>query len=204
MQALYVDIACTPDKIPTLSVVMKDEPSRSAIRDLFGDHPRAIPPRTEQEWHDLHLLLGSTFSPHQPINERELFVGRVDIITKVIDATFQAGKHVALFGDRGVGKSSLANSMKSTLEALNPHTLCIKRMCTIEHDFGMIWSHVFDDLQIDGKPVPEILGKNPNPYDVFKIIRDIEPDRVAFNQPVIHTVKNVGDLPLRGIVIELK
>lgn len=37
-----------------------------------------------------------------------------------------------------------------------------------------------------------------------EIIRDIEPNRVAFNPPVIHTVKNVGDLPLRGIVIELK
>jgi hypothetical protein len=29
-------------------------------------------------------------------------------------------------------------------------------------------------------------------------------DRVSFGVPVIHTVKNVGDLPLRGIVIELK
>lgn len=156
---------------------MTNEPSRSAIRDLFPDHPRTIPPKTEREWDDLHLLLGSTFSPHQPINERDLFVGRVDIITKVIDATFQAGKHVALFGDRGVGKSSLANSMKSTIEAINPRTLCIKRMCTVDHDFGMIWNHVFDDLQIDGKPVPETLGKNPNPYDVFKIIQAIEPGR---------------------------
>ncbi|HLG13221.1 MAG TPA: hypothetical protein VJH03_01690 [Blastocatellia bacterium] len=30
------------------------------------------------------------------------------------------------------------------------------------------------------------------------------PDRAAFNAPVIHTVKNVGDAPLRGIVIEFK
>ena len=36
------------------------------------------------------------------------------------------------------------------------------------------------------------------------IERDIEPDRPAFNPPVIHKVKNVGSLPLRGIVIELK
>ena len=37
-----------------------------------------------------------------------------------------------------------------------------------------------------------------------EVLRDIEPDGVAFNPPVIHTVKNVGPLPLRGIVIELK
>ena len=36
------------------------------------------------------------------------------------------------------------------------------------------------------------------------IFRDIVPDRAAFNPPVIHTVKNVGDAPLRGIVIEFK
>ena len=36
------------------------------------------------------------------------------------------------------------------------------------------------------------------------IFRDIVPDRAGFNPAVIHTVKNVGDTPLRGIVIEFK
>jgi hypothetical protein len=34
--------------------------------------------------------------------------------------------------------------------------------------------------------------------------RDINPDGAGFNGPAIHTVKNVGELPLRGIVIEFK
>jgi hypothetical protein len=42
------------------------------------------------------------------------------------------------------------------------------------------------------------------PEGQAEVVRDIEPDVPGFNQPVIHTVKNVGDLPLRGIVIELK
>jgi len=37
-----------------------------------------------------------------------------------------------------------------------------------------------------------------------EIFVDIVPDRVAFNAPVIHTAKNVGDAPLRGVVIEFK
>jgi quercetin dioxygenase-like cupin family protein len=37
-----------------------------------------------------------------------------------------------------------------------------------------------------------------------EVVREIVPDRAAFNPPVIHTVKNVGDEPLRGIVIEFK
>ena len=36
-----------------------------------------------------------------------------------------------------------------------------------------------------------------------KLVETI-PDRPAFSPPVIHTVKNVGDTPLRGIVIEFK
>jgi hypothetical protein len=37
-----------------------------------------------------------------------------------------------------------------------------------------------------------------------EILVDIVPDRVTFNPPVIHRAKNVGDAPLRGIVIEFK
>jgi hypothetical protein len=37
-----------------------------------------------------------------------------------------------------------------------------------------------------------------------EVLRDMRVDQAAFNEPVIHVVKNVGDRPLRGIVIELK
>lgn len=37
-----------------------------------------------------------------------------------------------------------------------------------------------------------------------EIFVDIVPDRVTFNPPVIHSAKNVGDAPLRGVVIEFK
>jgi hypothetical protein len=42
------------------------------------------------------------------------------------------------------------------------------------------------------------------PEGQSEITRDIVPDRVTFNPPVIHTVKNVGGRPLRGVVIEFK
>jgi hypothetical protein len=37
-----------------------------------------------------------------------------------------------------------------------------------------------------------------------ELLRDMRVDQAAFNEPVIHVVKNVGDKPLRGIVIEFK
>jgi hypothetical protein len=42
------------------------------------------------------------------------------------------------------------------------------------------------------------------PEGEAELLRDIEPDRAGFNQAVIHVVKNVGQLPLRGIVIEFR
>jgi len=42
------------------------------------------------------------------------------------------------------------------------------------------------------------------PEGAPEIFVEIVPDRATFNPPVIHTVKNVGDTPLRGIVIEFK
>lgn len=37
-----------------------------------------------------------------------------------------------------------------------------------------------------------------------EVIREMRVDQAAFNEPVIHVVKNVGKLPLHGIVIEFK
>jgi hypothetical protein len=42
------------------------------------------------------------------------------------------------------------------------------------------------------------------PEGAAEVIRDMRVDQAAFNEPVIHVVKNVGDKPLRGIVIEFK
>lgn len=42
------------------------------------------------------------------------------------------------------------------------------------------------------------------PEGAAEVRREMRVDQAAFNEPVIHVVKNVGDLPLRGIVIEFK
>ena len=42
------------------------------------------------------------------------------------------------------------------------------------------------------------------PDDGPAILVETMPERVSFNPPVIHTVKNVGAEPLRGIIVEFK
>ncbi len=49
------------------------------------------------------------FLPYTPIKLVELFHGRKSEINRVTDSLNTPGRHVVLFGDRGVGKTSLAN-----------------------------------------------------------------------------------------------
>ncbi|MGU2444463.1 ATP-binding protein [Burkholderia cenocepacia] len=52
--------------------------------------------------------ISESFSPSAPIDQTALFAGRIAQIAEVATAVGQRGQHVILFGERGVGKTSLA------------------------------------------------------------------------------------------------
>lgn len=58
----------------------------------------------------------SAFSPAAPINHRDLFAGRLEQMGSVHDALYERGRHVLVYGERGVGKTSLASVMASMAE----------------------------------------------------------------------------------------
>src|SRR3989442_2618329 len=49
------------------------------------------------------------FTPHKPINSEKLFFGRQAEVQRLLECMTTPGLHALLFGERGVGKSSLAN-----------------------------------------------------------------------------------------------
>lgn len=52
--------------------------------------------------------LQAHLSPSSPIRELQLLKGRAEQVDQIRKAFFSVGRHVFIFGDRGVGKSSLA------------------------------------------------------------------------------------------------
>ncbi len=50
---------------------------------------------------------GRVFQPRIPINRPDFFAGRWDQLTTIVDAVSQAGLHAVIYGERGVGKTSL-------------------------------------------------------------------------------------------------
>lgn len=63
---------------------------------------------TQQRYRRI-LEVSRIFSPGAPIDQSELFAGRYEQIKDVIMALGQKGRHVIIYGERGVGKTSLAN-----------------------------------------------------------------------------------------------
>lgn len=69
------------------------------------------------------LALGEVFTPSAPIDDQELFAGRNHELFSVIEAMQSAGQHAVIFGERGVGKTSLARvAMPSAWACASSHT----------------------------------------------------------------------------------
>lgn len=66
------------------------------------------PPLSRNDWSVLEFELGRLFSG-APVAEEDLFAGRPGEILRMLEAVLEPGRHVVLYGERGVGKTSIAN-----------------------------------------------------------------------------------------------
>jgi hypothetical protein len=63
----------------------------------------------------------NVFTPHQPISQVNLLFGRSEEVGRLVQTLNTPGQHVLLYGERGVGKSSLANVVSEViLQAVQP------------------------------------------------------------------------------------
>src|SRR5712691_10133868 len=67
--------------------------------------------------------LRKAFRPGTPIDKYELFAGRQEQVSDVHDGVVQTGRHVILFGERGVGKTSLVKVLSDVLRNSGVHVL---------------------------------------------------------------------------------
>ena len=70
--------------------------------------------------------LNSVFTPSSPIEQKELFAGRIEYIAKSIAIIKQPGRHIAIYGDRGVGKTSFANLIRIIM--FSPESMIAKSL----------------------------------------------------------------------------
>lgn len=93
----------------------------------------------------LKARIAATFTPSAPIDDKTLFAGRQPQVTKLINAALQRGQHAALFGERGVGKTSLANVLHDFLTPISQFVIASTN-CEANASFKTIWTNVFNQF----------------------------------------------------------
>lgn len=126
-----------------------------AIDNARMDAPNSAMPFSVEQANDVSLRAGKAFVPHTPVSTRELFSGRWDQITAVADAVLQVGLHVVIYGERGVGKTSLANILRPLIHAFDGHKsdgeeaserLVVKVNACEADGFSALWTRAFGEI----------------------------------------------------------
>ena len=103
-------------------------------------------PVSAERAEELSFEASRVFSPSAPIDDRALFAGRLEQVRQVIDAINQKGQHAIIFGDRGVGKTSLSNVLASFLPQ-GTNVLSQRINCDEGDSFNSVWNKVFSEVQ---------------------------------------------------------
>lgn len=147
---------------------------------------------SDEDWDALAFEIRQTFSPAAPLDETALFAGRRAQLQKVLDATVERGKHVVLFGERGVGKTSMSRLLSKLFPPTARHIYSIREQADPSDDFDSIWRKVFKDIWVavdrgDGqaevqRPLDQLYPENIRPDDVR---RELEAVFKANEIPII-------------------
>lgn len=97
------------------------------------------------EYFRRQTLVGRAFSPAAPVTSRDLFAGRRDQMARLIEVVNQRGQHGVIYGDRGVGKTSLARVSAALME--NAATIAYYT-CSSDDRFDTIWARILDEIPV--------------------------------------------------------
>jgi Cdc6-like AAA superfamily ATPase len=129
--------------------------------------------------------VGQVFSPGAPVDKYALFAGRRQQVADVINAVNMRSQHVVLYGERGVGKTSLANVLGEIFAdqgvgGLNSGTVNCDRRDT----FSTIWHKVFREINVwddDGgdATLNQWLKEDVSPEDVRYLLDAATSDTIV-------------------------
>ena len=184
-----------------------------------------------KDWADLDFAVGSVFTPGAPIVEAELFAGRLNQVKKIINTISQHGYHAVLYGERGVGKTSLSNVLLSFLHGVPDGQFLLPRVnCDKSDTFASLWRKQFQNITMtntQSKPgflvekikvtqkLVDSLPRNLAPDDVRRALQEIssgiilvpvfdEFDRIEDSKiPALmaDTIKSLSDYSVKATIL---
>ncbi|MBN1251699.1 MAG: orc1/cdc6 family replication initiation protein [Bacteroidales bacterium] len=117
----------------------------------------------------LHLI-NEIFTPSAPIENINLFSGRDIQLKSIKETILEKGQHAVMYGNRGVGKTSLSNMVSFMFEDI----ITIKVTCNRNDDFKTIWERALKKVKF-GYPIKQVGYKAEEKMEVFPIqVPDLE------------------------------
>ena len=98
----------------------------------------------------IRVALARTFTPGSPVHELEMLRGRQGERTLALSAVGQVGRHAVIYGERGVGKTSLARFIHEiwTAVAKDADRLVAPRYnCQTGDTFQSVWANIAETIQ---------------------------------------------------------
>jgi Cdc6-like AAA superfamily ATPase len=142
---------------------------------------------SEPEFLDRLRLVAEAFRPAAPVDRRGLFSGRSDEIAELYSVIAQPGQHAVVYGERGVGKTSLATVVAELLRGSG--ILVAGATCDSSDDFSSVWRKALSELSVSrttqavgfgststetSSPASGLLGSDPvTPHAVQRALATI-------------------------------
>jgi hypothetical protein len=94
---------------------------------------------------DLERLrrLNDAFRPAAPVDRRALLAGRDDALSELFDTIYEPGQHAFVFGERGVGKTSIVAVLAEMLAAAD--IVIARVICDHTDDYTSLWHKAIDE-----------------------------------------------------------
>jgi len=197
--------------LPRFAVAATDD-----IGDAAAGLPELAPARAR-------LALADALSASQPVTSRARFAGRHDTMAALIAAIEQQRAHVVLYGERGIGKTSLIHVFSET--AREARYLVLYGSCGVEARFDDMFRTFAEQIPLlyhagisptadegeHNRSLAGLLGEGPvDPRELADVFSKIvgtrvlivldEYDRVAdaaFRRDVAELIKNLSDRAAR-------
>jgi len=132
-------------------------------------------PASDDDWEFLKFAAKQLFKPKTPIDDDKLFAGRISQIEDVLDAIYEDGGHAVIFGERGVGKTSLARILeKKIAPVFSSLNVSEPVSCGEKDDFYTIWGNAFNDFSVGGIDAATYFRDKSNPYAVYNALSDLD------------------------------
>lgn len=149
--------------------------------------------------------LQTAFRPHAPIVDPNSFIGRKEQLGRVRDAIGSPGLHVVVYGERGCGKTSLANVATAGHERLQVFCEANATFTTLLRDIALKYQHANSTTVIFDAHQDTIIS-NGSTLPVSKLTGNMFLQLVAKGNPlciVLDELDRIEDKSVISLLAEL-